>query len=175
VGDDRRGIVENLFVHALSGRWPFGWGKPVLRFKSAIFRQFFSLNFFLESAIFRHFRQQQSAIFAAFRSAKKVPFFAIFRQQQSAIFRRFSLSEEKCHFSRKISRKTGSIQLTAQNWTIFRRISHREKYNFSPFSPHFAPRKKVPFSRKKSRKTGSTQPFGLSIETRRQTELVEAS
>jgi hypothetical protein len=97
--------------------------KPALRFRSAIFAIFFRSNFFW-----------------------KAPFFAIFRQQQSAIYRRISLREKKCRFSRKISRKTGSTQLTAQNWTIFRRVSHREKYNFSP---HFAPRKKVPFFAKK--------------------------
>jgi hypothetical protein len=68
------------------------WGKPVLRFKSTIFANFFRSNFFW-----------------------KVPFFAIFRQQQSAIFRRFSLREKKFHFSRKKSQKAGSTQLTAQN------------------------------------------------------------
>jgi hypothetical protein len=109
-----------------------------------------------------------------FFAGNKAPFFAAFR------------SAKKGPFSRKISRKTGSTQLTAQNWTIFRRISHREKYNFSPFfrfakkvpffrfakkvpfSPHFAPRKKVPFSRKISRKTVSTQLGTVStLSTRR--------
>jgi hypothetical protein len=118
-------------------------GKACSSFQKCHFSHFFSLKFLLECAIFRHFSPTTKRHFS--------PHFA---------------PRKKVQFSRKKSRKTGSTQLTAQNWTIFRRISHREKYNFSPF---FASRKsaifrrislrekKEPFSRKKSRKTGSTQ------------------
>jgi hypothetical protein len=65
-----------------------GKGKLVLRFKSAIFRQFFSLKFLLESAIFRHFRQQQSKIFRHFSLREQNAIFAAFLSaKKSAIFR----------------------------------------------------------------------------------------
>jgi hypothetical protein len=120
-------------------------GKACSSFQKCHFRQFFSLKFLLESAIFRHFSPTTKRHFS--------PHFA---PRKSAIFR-------------ENSRKTGSTQLTPRNWTIFRGISHREKYNFSTFSLREKSaifrrislrEKKVPFSRKKSRKTGSTQQAG---------------
>jgi hypothetical protein len=134
------------------------WGEHVLRFKSAIFRQFFSLKFLLESAIF-----------------------AIVRQQQSAIFRRISLREKSAifreNFREKQARpnsqpKTGHFfaEFRTAKSTIFRRFSLREKSAI--FRRTFrSAKKKGHFSRNISRKTGSTQQYALPVraKTRRQT------
>jgi hypothetical protein len=113
------------------------WVKPALRFKSAIFRQFFSLK---SSYGKRHFspffRQQQSAIFRRISlREKKVPFFANNKAQFFAAFR----SAKKSALFREKNRekqarpnsqpKTGPFFAafrTAKS-TIFRHFSLREK------------------------------------------------
>jgi len=53
-----------------------GWGKPALFVSKVPFSPIFFAQISFGKRHFRHFRQQQSAIFAAFRSAKKS---AVFR------------------------------------------------------------------------------------------------
>jgi hypothetical protein len=125
------------------------WGKPVLRFKSAIFAIFFRSNFFWKAPFSPFFANNKAPFSLHFAPRKKVPFFAIFRQQ-SAIFRRISLREKKCHFREKFREKqarpnsqpktgpfftafrtaTSTIFrhiLLLEKSTIVRRISLREK------------------------------------------------
>jgi hypothetical protein len=103
-----------------------GWGKPALFVSKVPFSPIF---------------------FAQISFGKR--HFSPFSPTTKRHFRRISLREKKCRFSLKKSRKAGSTQLTAQNWTIFRRISHREKYNFSPF---FASQKSAIFAAFRSAK-----------------------
>ena len=136
----------------------YTWGKPALRFKSAIFANFFRSNFFWKAPFFAIFRQQQSAIFAAFRSAKK-----------SAIFRHFSPTTKR-HFPPHFAPRK-KVPFFAKNFAKNRLDpTHSPKQDhfsthFAPrkvqffaifasrkkchFSPHFAPQKKVPFFPKK--------------------------
>jgi hypothetical protein len=110
------------------------WGKPVLRFKSAIFANFFRSNFFWKAPFSPFFANNKAPFsphfaprikvpffaknrldpthspkldhFSPHFAPRKVQFFAIFRfAKKSADFRRISLRGKKYHFFREKNRE----------------------------------------------------------------------
>jgi hypothetical protein len=101
-----------------------------------------------------------------FAPRKKAPFLAIFRQQQSAILAAFRSAKKKCHFSPFFAnnkapffaafRSAKKSAIFAKNFAK-NRLDPTHSPKLDHFSPHFAPRKeqffaifrfakKVPFS-----------------------------